>query len=97
MSQSDSSALSSPPSTDDETIAKAVDNSVGLKKWFKPAPKVVVQKAPSSPPLPKRAASPRHEYVLADNEDIAVSPYSLQAIRLDLRAFWRVEGCFARG
>jgi len=72
MSQSDSSTLSSPPSTDDEAVAKAVDKSVGLKKWFKPASKASTPKVPSSPPLPKRPASPPHEYTIDDNEDIAV-------------------------
>ncbi|KAK2791666.1 hypothetical protein FQN52_004582 [Onygenales sp. PD_12] len=66
MSNSDSSSLSSPPSTDDETVAASINRSFGLEKYFKP-------KKPASPPPPKRAPSPPHEYVLADNPDIAVS------------------------
>ncbi|KAG5292892.1 hypothetical protein I7I48_05119 [Histoplasma ohiense] len=67
MSGSDSSSLSSPPSTDDETIAASVHRSIGLEKYFKP--KTPAKAA--SPPPPKRAPSPPHEYVLADNPDIA--------------------------
>jgi hypothetical protein len=37
----------------------------GLNKYFKPAPKA------TTPEPPKRAPSPPHEYVLADNEAIA--------------------------
>ncbi|KAL2362601.1 hypothetical protein RJZ56_004507 [Blastomyces dermatitidis] len=67
MSDSDSSSLSSPPSTDDETIAASVNRSMGLGKYFKPQ----TPAKPASPPPPKRAPSPPHEYVLADNPDIA--------------------------
>lgn len=44
----------------------AVDEPVGITKYFK-------KKETESPPPPKRAPSPPHEYVLADNPDIAVS------------------------
>jgi hypothetical protein len=71
MSASDSSELSSPPTTDDEVVAKALTKPSGLNRYFKPAPKGT-PKVPSSPPPPKRPASPPHEYVLADNADIAV-------------------------
>ncbi|KKZ65241.1 hypothetical protein EMCG_08913 [[Emmonsia] crescens] len=67
MSGSDSSSLSSAPSTDDETIAASVNRSIGLEKYFKPKKPA----KPASPPPPKRAPSPPHEYVLADNPDIA--------------------------
>lgn len=73
MSLSDSSSLSSPPSSDDEAEADLMPQPTGLNRYFKPAPKPEALKAPSSPPLPKRPASPPHEYVLADNADIAVS------------------------
>ncbi|OJD12245.1 hypothetical protein AJ78_07129 [Emergomyces pasteurianus Ep9510] len=66
MSDSDSSSLSSAPSTDDETIAASVNRSIGLEKYFKPQKPT----KPASPPPPKRAPSPPHEYVLADNPDI---------------------------
>lgn len=73
MSLSDSSSLSSPPSSDDEVEVKVMPKPIGLNKYFKPASKAEPTKEPSSPPLPKRPASPPHEYVLADNADIAVS------------------------
>ncbi|PGH15762.1 hypothetical protein AJ79_02142 [Helicocarpus griseus UAMH5409] len=68
MSDSDSSSLSSAPSTDDEVVAARVNRSIGLEKYFKPVKKPA---KPASPPPPKRAPSPPHEYVLADNPDIA--------------------------
>lgn len=72
MSASDSSELSSPPTTDDEAVAQILPQPSGLDRYFKPAAKGT-PKVPSSPPPPKRPASPPHEYVLADNADIAVS------------------------
>lgn len=73
MSDGDTSELSSPPTTDDdgEATVKNVLQPSGLDRYFKPAPKGT-PKIPSSPPPPKRAPSPPHEYVLADNSDIAV-------------------------
>ncbi|KAJ9196383.1 hypothetical protein DTO164E3_5884 [Paecilomyces variotii] len=65
LSDSDLSSLSSAPPTDDESIFQAVDQPVGIQKYFKKGP------SPESPPPPKRPASPPHEYVLADNPDIA--------------------------
>lgn len=62
-SDSDLSSLSSAPPTDDEA-AMAVDEPVGIAKYFK--------KESTTPP-PKREPSPPHEYVLADNPSIAVS------------------------
>ncbi|OXV06550.1 hypothetical protein Egran_05683 [Elaphomyces granulatus] len=61
MSLSDSSSLSSAPSTEDESVTIAVERTAPITKYFKQ----------QSPPPPKRAASPPHEYVLADNSDIA--------------------------
>ncbi|KAF5859429.1 hypothetical protein ETB97_002882 [Aspergillus alliaceus] len=62
LSDSDLSSLSSAPPSDDESGPMAVDEPVGITKYFK--------KETESPP-PKRAPSPPHEYVLADNPDIA--------------------------
>jgi hypothetical protein len=62
-SDSEVSSLSSAPPTDDEA-AMAIDEPVGIAKYFK--------KESETPP-PKREPSPPHEYVLADNPDIAVS------------------------
>lgn len=64
MSDSDS-PLSSIVSTDDEKIAESINRGVGLERYFKKA-------KPASPPSPKRPPSPPHDYVLADNPDIAV-------------------------
>jgi hypothetical protein len=62
-SDSDLSSLSSAPPTDDEADM-AIDEPVGIAKYFK--------KESETPP-PKREPSPPHEYVLADNPNIAVS------------------------
>ncbi|EIT72709.1 hypothetical protein F9C07_2279937 [Aspergillus flavus] len=62
LSDSDLSSLSSAPPSDDESVPMAVDEPVGITKYFK--------KESETPP-PKRAPSPPHEYVLADNPDIA--------------------------
>ncbi|KAJ5689159.1 hypothetical protein N7462_003551 [Penicillium macrosclerotiorum] len=59
-SDSDLSSLSSAPPTDDEA-AMAIDEPVGIAKYFK--------KESETPP-PKREPSPPHEYVLADNPHI---------------------------
>ncbi|KAL4890480.1 hypothetical protein BDV59DRAFT_184620 [Aspergillus ambiguus] len=63
LSDSDLSSLSSAPPSDEEPASMAVDEPVGITKYFK-------KKESESPP-PKRAPSPPHEYVLADNPDIA--------------------------
>ncbi|EPS34396.1 hypothetical protein PDE_09360 [Penicillium oxalicum 114-2] len=60
-SDSDLSSLSSAPPTDDET-AMAIDEPVGIAKYF--------QKESETPP-PIREPSPPHEYALADNPTIA--------------------------
>ncbi|KAE8146169.1 hypothetical protein BDV25DRAFT_55241 [Aspergillus avenaceus] len=62
LSDSDLSSLSSAPPSDEESSSMAIDEPVGITKYFK--------KESESPP-PKRAPSPPHEYVLADNPDIA--------------------------
>ncbi|EGD92558.1 hypothetical protein TESG_00131 [Trichophyton tonsurans CBS 112818] len=68
MSDSDSSSsLSSVVSTADESIAESVNRSAGITKYFKKAEKP----AAPAPPSPKRPPSPPHEYVLADNPNIA--------------------------
>ncbi|KAJ5573667.1 uncharacterized protein N7459_008094 [Penicillium hispanicum] len=60
-SDSELSSLSSAPPTDDEA-AMTIDEPVGIAKYFK--------KESETPP-PKRAPSPPHEFVLADNPSIA--------------------------
>ncbi|KAK2825675.1 hypothetical protein FQN49_007477 [Arthroderma sp. PD_2] len=68
MTDSDSSSsLSSVVSTADESIAESINRSAGITKYFKKAEK----SEPPPPPSPKRPPSPPHEYVLADNPNIA--------------------------
>ncbi|RDW78776.1 uncharacterized protein DSM5745_05628 [Aspergillus mulundensis] len=64
LSDSDLSSLSSAPPSDEETMPMALDEPVGITKYFQ-------RKKQSETPPPKRAPSPPHEYVLADNPDIA--------------------------
>ena len=47
-----------------------VDKPAGITKYFK--------KEPPQPP-PKREPSPPHEYVLADNPNIAVSSHDIHS------------------
>lgn len=65
MADSDSSSLSSAPSSEDEEMVKKMSKPSGIDRYFKPAPK------DATPEPPKRAPSPPHEYTLADNEAIA--------------------------
>lgn len=65
-SDSDSSLSSVAP---EEEVKKLAPIFLKAKK----ATKVVVPPPAISPPRPKRAPSPPHEEVLADNPDIAVS------------------------
>jgi hypothetical protein len=67
MADSDSSSLSSAPSSDDEEVVqKMTAKPTGLDRYFKPTPK-----SEATPETPKRALSPPHEYTLADNDAIA--------------------------
>ncbi|KAF7864212.1 uncharacterized protein EAF02_010180 [Botrytis sinoallii] len=68
-SSDDSSDLSSVPSEDESLQLTKKD---GILKFFSKAPKpTAARKIETSPPRPKRDPSPPHEYVLADNPDIA--------------------------
>ncbi|RKU43546.1 hypothetical protein DL546_001283 [Coniochaeta pulveracea] len=79
MADDDSSDLSSlsslsPPPSDDESDVQ-LEEKQGILKFFhkvdnsKEVPKEKTEE--SSPPPRKRSPSPPHEYVLADNPDIA--------------------------
>ncbi|OKL57549.1 hypothetical protein UA08_07134 [Talaromyces atroroseus] len=61
MSFSDTSSLSSAPPTDDESMSLTYEANAPITNYFKQ----------EIPPPPRRPASPPHEYVLADNPDIA--------------------------
>ena len=70
MSSSDLSDLSSPLSSDSDKVHSIQKGT--LEHYFKA--KQTASANPSSPPAKKkRPPSPPHEYVLADNVDIAVS------------------------
>ncbi|CZR59147.1 uncharacterized protein PAC_09039 [Phialocephala subalpina] len=69
MSSDDSSELSDVPSEVEEELQLKKKN--GILKFFSKAPPKAVPKA-ESPPRPKRDPSPPHEFVLADNQDIAL-------------------------
>lgn len=80
MADDDSSDLSSlsslsPPPSDDESDVQ-LEEKQGILKFFHKVDKskAVPREEPedSSPPPRKRSPSPPHEYVLADNPDIAV-------------------------
>ncbi|EPE34087.1 hypothetical protein GLAREA_07100 [Glarea lozoyensis ATCC 20868] len=65
-----SSDLSSAPSDDESDLQ--LTKKDGILKFFKKAPgPAPPPKIEASPPRPKRDPSPPHEYVLADNPDIA--------------------------
>ncbi|KAL8734862.1 MAG: hypothetical protein Q9166_001214 [cf. Caloplaca sp. 2 TL-2023] len=66
MSSSELSDLSSPLSTD-EDVGSTPPKSKNLDHYFKST----LATKPSPPPKKKRPPSPPHEYVLADNPDIA--------------------------
>ena len=70
MSSSGLSDLSSPLSTDDE-LASAPIRPGSLDAYFKHRAGDAKQSSP--PAKKKREPSPPHDYVLADNADIAVS------------------------
>ncbi|KAL1296551.1 hypothetical protein AAFC00_000055 [Neodothiora populina] len=78
MSDSESSALSSPPASDDERLApiflkaRSKKTKAGSNNNAKKIKKInVAPPTPPSPPRPKRSPSPQHEETLADNPDIA--------------------------
>jgi len=72
MSLSDSSELSSAPPSDDESPLQLTNQDGILKFVIKSHAESPTEAEDSTPPR-KRAPSPPHEYVLADNPDIAVS------------------------
>lgn len=65
------SSLSEPPSEDDSDIQ--LEERHGILKFFhKVDQNPALEQKEKTPPRPKREPSPPHEYVLADNPDIAV-------------------------
>jgi hypothetical protein len=80
MADDDSSDLSSisslsPPPSEDESEVQ-LEEKQGILKFFHKVDKnkaMAPKDSPeSSPPRPKREPLPPHEYVLADNPDVAV-------------------------
>jgi len=73
MSDNDSSGLSSVPSEDESNLQ--LQKKDGILKFFTKVDRTKAAATPNeSPPPPEREPSPAHEYVLADNPDIAVRP-----------------------
>lgn len=68
-------SLSPPPPSDDESDVQ-LEKKEGILKFFHKVDKKKAAAPKDSPepasPRPKREPSPPHEYVLADNPDIAV-------------------------
>jgi hypothetical protein len=65
------SSLSDPPSEDDSDIQ--LEKKHGILKFFHKVDRnPALEPEEKTPPRPKREPSPPHEYVLADNPDIAV-------------------------
>lgn len=65
------SSLSAPPSEDESGVQLKKEHGI-LKFFHKVDQNPALQPKEASPPRPKREPSPPHEYVLADNPDIAV-------------------------
>jgi hypothetical protein len=76
MSSSELSELSSALSSGDENVSEAIQGRV-LDHYLKKGAGKAIQVSP--PPKKQRPASPPHEYVLADNPDIAVRHNPLQS------------------
>lgn len=71
------SSLSPPPPSDDESGIQ-LERQKGILKFFhKVERNPNLEPKEDSPPRPKREPSPPHEYVLADNPDIAVRVFIL--------------------
>jgi len=90
MDDSEGSSLSSVPSSEDESKKTVVRKTLTLKGGklsagaaapfaAKPRKRHVPLPPKSPSPSPERDTSPPHEYVLADNPDIAVSRSRLRA------------------
>jgi hypothetical protein len=70
------SSLSEPPSDDESDIQLEERNGI-LKFFHKVDQNPALEPKEKAPPRPKREPSPPHDYVLADNPDIAVRIYAL--------------------
>lgn len=92
MSDEDSSDLSSlsslSPAPPDEESDVELKRDQGILKFFHKVPKdakpkkkskTVVKERTPTPPPPKRSPSPPHDFVLADNPDIAVRSFLAHA------------------
>ena len=69
MSTSELSDLSSPLSSEDDNVINSIRGGGKIDHYIRKSSAA----EPASPAKRKRAPSPPHEYVLADNPDIAVS------------------------
>lgn len=84
----ESSDLSDVPSDVEKDLK--LTKKDGILKFFSTVPRATVPRVeiPSSPPRKQRAPSPPHEFVLADNPDIAVR---IRTDRRALRGFTRTK------
>lgn len=73
MSSSDLSSLSSVPSTDNEEEFSSTVGAGSLDHYLENGTNHIADPTGRPSSQRKRPASPPHEYVLADNADIAVS------------------------
>jgi hypothetical protein len=71
MSSDESSELSSVPSEDESNLEFTKKD--GILRFFTKAAPPATKRKDDSPSPPEREPSPPHEYVVADNPDIAVS------------------------
>jgi hypothetical protein len=69
------SSLSAAPSEDESEVQLKKED--GILRFFHKLPNKPDDDEDLAPPPPKREPSPPHEYVLADNKDIAVSHFAL--------------------
>lgn len=86
------SSLSPAPSDDESEVELKRDK--GILKFFHKVPKGTKAVEPGrepSPPAPKRPPSPPHDYVLADNPDIAVRIAIIVASKRELSRRFQVD------
>ncbi|KAI9877063.1 MAG: hypothetical protein M1830_004913 [Pleopsidium flavum] len=89
MSSSELSSLSSLPSTDNEDDVNLTARDGNLEHFLKNGTDSNTDATGRPPTQRKRPASPPHEYVLADNADIAVCPHSLCCVSSETHyALW---------
>jgi hypothetical protein len=78
------SSLSAPPSDDESEVQ--LERQHGILKFFHKVDRnPELEPREPTPPRPKREPSPPHEYILADNSDIAVRDFAFHRVVESLR------------